>query len=173
MFDNWPEGTTLPLNSKRLDLLKWRAITASFELSSDAMLTETRVIVEGKLPELGHDPFAVQVILSENDYTILYLVDKGGVIKVVCLASRMPSDDSREDIIDRSALRDTSELERLRQLVSKHESAIINLKGELGAATETISELQIACATNERLVSEVAALKAAVEVEKLKAKRFW
>ena len=49
----------------------------------------------------------------------------------------MPSDDSREDIIDRSALRDTSELERLRQLVSEHESTIINLKGELEAATET------------------------------------
>ena len=85
----------------------------------------------------------------------------------------MPSDDSREDIIDRSALRDTSELKLLRQLVSEHESAIINLKGELEAATETVSELQIACATNERLTSEVAVLKAAVEAEKLKAKRFW
>ena len=78
MFDNWPEGTTLPLNSKQLNLLKWRAIAASFELSSDATLTETRVIVEGKLSELGHDPFAVQVILSENDDTVLYLVDEGG-----------------------------------------------------------------------------------------------
>ena len=53
----------------------------------------------------------------------------------------MPSDDSREDIIDRSALRDTSELEHLRQLVSEHESAIINrLKGELWAVPETISD---------------------------------
>ena len=60
--NNWPKGTTLQLNSKRLNLSKWKAIAASFELSSDATLTETQVIVEGKLSELGHDPFAVQVI---------------------------------------------------------------------------------------------------------------
>ena len=45
--------------------------------------------------------------------------------------------------------------------------------GKLEKATETIIELQIVCATNERLTSEVAALKVAVETEKLKAKRFW
>ena len=86
----------------------------------------------------------------------------------------MPGDDSRgSTVIDRSALRDTSELERLRQFVSEHEFTITNLTGELEAATETISELQIACATNEKLAGEVTALKAAVEAEKLKAKRFW
>ena len=171
---DWPEGTILPLNSKRLNLSKWRAISASFELSSDATLTETRLIVEGKLTELGYDPFAVQVILSETDETALYLVNERGVIKSVSLTPHVPVDNSRESsVIDRSAQRDTSELERLRQLVSEHESAIANLQGELEAATETISELQIAYATNEKLTGKVTALKAAVEAEKLKAKRFW
>jgi len=71
---------------------------------------------------------------------------------------------SEEPVIDRSALCDMSEPERLHQLVSKHKSAIKTLTGELEAATETMSNLQIACATNEKLTSEVAALK---------MKRFW
>jgi len=50
LTEDWPEGTILPLNSKRLNLSKWRAISASFELSSDATLTETRLIVEYIIP---------------------------------------------------------------------------------------------------------------------------
>jgi len=92
------------------------------------------------------------------------LINEGGIIKSVSLASHVPIDDSREStVINRSALRDTSELKRLRQFVSEHESAIANLVGELEAATETISELQIVCATNEKLAGEVTALKATVE----------
>ena len=72
---------------------------------------------------------------------------------------------------------DTSELERLRQLVCEHELVeelvIKNLRGELQTATETISELQITSANAERLTGEVASLKASVQAEKLKAKRFW
>ena len=61
----------------RSHLLKWRAIAASLELSTDATLAETRLIVEGKLTELGHEPIGVQVILSDTDET-LYLVDEEG-----------------------------------------------------------------------------------------------
>ena len=87
----------------------------------------------------------------------------------------MPCEDSRgPSAMERSALRGMSELERLHhQTANEHEIVIENLRGELQAATETIDELQIACANTERLANEVATLKTAVEAEKLKAKRFW
>ena len=49
LTEDWPEGMMLPLNPKRLNLTKLRAIAPSFELSSDAALTKTRLIMEGKL----------------------------------------------------------------------------------------------------------------------------
>ena len=86
----------------------------------------------------------------------------------------MPCEDSSgPSATECSALRGMSELERLRQTANEHEIVIENLRGELQAATETIDELQIACANTERLANEVATLKTAVEAEKLKAKRFW
>jgi len=38
--------------------------------------------VEGNLTELGYDPFAVQVILSEKDETVLYLVNEVVLLRV-------------------------------------------------------------------------------------------
>ena len=124
---------------------------------------------EGKLTELGHEPIGVQAIVSDINET-LHLVDEGGIIKTVNLSAHVISD---QDVIERSALRDTSDLEQLRQLVKEHESTIETLRGELCVATDTISELQIACANAETLTREVASLKSAVETEKLKSKRFW
>ena len=86
----------------------------------------------------------------------------------------MPSCDWRDEaIINHSAPHNTSELERLCKLVIKHKSAILNLKDELEAAIETISELQVAGATDKKLTGKVAALKEAFKAEKLKAKRLW
>ena len=90
------------------------------------------------------------------------------------MTAHVIADESREPgASERSELRDNSELERLRQIVSEHESVIENLRGELQNTAETISELQIAGANAERLTGEVASLKAAIQAEKLKAKRFW
>ena len=59
------------------------------ELSTDATLSETRLIVEGKLTELGHEPIGVQlqVVLSDGEDSVMYLVDKGGIIKRVDIQS--------------------------------------------------------------------------------------
>ena len=57
--DEWQTGTMVPLNSKRLNLSKWQSIAVSFGLSTKAALAETHLIVEGKLTELGHDPFGI------------------------------------------------------------------------------------------------------------------
>ena len=82
LVDNeWPTGKTLSLNFKRFNLSKWHSITASFYLSTNAMLTETRLIVEGKSTELGHELFGVQVILSDSDESVLYLVNKGASLR--------------------------------------------------------------------------------------------
>ena len=105
VVEEWPTRTTLPLNSKRLNLLKWRVIAASLELSTDARLAETHLIVEGKLTELGHEPIGVQVILNDTDET-LYLVDKEGIIKTVNLSGHVIVDESCDhDVSGCSALR--------------------------------------------------------------------
>ena len=79
--------------------MKWHAIAASLDLSTDATLTETRVIVEGKLTELGHELVGVQAILSDIDKSLLYLVDEGGIIKTVNMSAHVSSDDSRDHVM--------------------------------------------------------------------------
>ena len=81
--DEWLTEMMVPLSSKHLNLSKWRSIAALFDLSTEAALAETRLIVEGRLTELGHDPFGIQVVLSDsdNDESVLYLVNEGGIIK--------------------------------------------------------------------------------------------
>ena len=114
------------------------------------------------MTELGHDPFGIQVVFSDsdNDESVLYLVNEGGIIKRIDLTDHVPREDSRgPGATKRSALRGMSELERLRQTANEHEIVIENLRGELQAATETIEELRIACANTERLANEVATLK--------------
>ena len=56
---------------------------ALFDLSTEATLAETCLIVKGKLTELGHDPFSVQVVLSDsnNDESVQYLVNERAIIK--------------------------------------------------------------------------------------------
>ena len=122
---------------------KWRAIAASLKLSTDATLSETRLIVEGKLTELGHEPIGLQVVLSDSEDSVMYLVEEGGIIKRVNMTAHVTRNESCEPgASERSALRDSSELERLRSLVSEYETVIDGLRGELRTATETISEFR-------------------------------
>ena len=110
--DEWPAGTTLPLNSKQLDLHKWQAITGSLQLSTDATLSDTRLIVEGKLTELGYEPIDVQMVLSDGEDSIMYLVDEMGIIKRIDMTAHVTRDELREPGASKhSALRDLSELE--------------------------------------------------------------
>ena len=126
-----------------------------------------------KLTESGHGPIGVQVVLSDIEDSVLYLVDEEGIIKTIDITAHVITDKScKPGASERSVLHDNSELEQLCQLVSKHESVIENLRGELQTATETISELQIAGANAERLTGEVTSLKAAVQDKKLKLKDF-
>ena len=84
--------------------------------STDATLTETRLTVEskveGKLTELGHEPIGVQVVLSDSEDSVLYLVDEESVVKRVDMTAHVIRDESHELVISKcSALYGTSEFE--------------------------------------------------------------
>jgi len=71
--------------------------------------------VEGKLTELGHKPIGVQVILSDTNKT-LFLVDEGGIIQTINLSAHVRSDELRDqDVIERSALHNITDIEHLCQ----------------------------------------------------------
>ena len=92
----------------------------SFDLSIEAALTESCLIVEGKLTDIGHDPFSIQVMLSDsnNDESVLYLVNEGGIIKRINLTDHMPCEDLLgSGAMECSALHNMSELERLCQTI--------------------------------------------------------
>jgi len=73
---------------------------------------------------------SVSWFLGPHDTLYLNFTFKGNTTFEGYRASHVLGDDSHEStVIDRSALHDTSELERLRQLVSEHESTITNLEG--------------------------------------------
>ena len=46
------------------------------------MQTKTRLIVEGKLTQLGNELIRVQAVLSGSKDSILYLVDEGALSRV-------------------------------------------------------------------------------------------
>ncbi len=55
----------LPLNSRRLSTALLRRVAKGLELPVTAAREETRVLIEGKLEELGHPPGNVQVVLED------------------------------------------------------------------------------------------------------------
>lgn len=115
-----------------------------FELLTEAVLAETCLIGEGKLLELGYDLFSIQVVLSDsdNDESVVYLVNEWGSIKKVKFSAHMPCKNLHgPGATECSTLHYMLELECLRQTANKLEIVIENLRGELQAATETIDEL--------------------------------
>ena len=79
----WPEGDTFPLNSKCFTLWRLKQIGEGLGISPSATHSQLKLMIEGKLMEMGHDPSNVQVILSDGDESgiTICLVDDEGVIK--------------------------------------------------------------------------------------------
>ena len=73
--EEFPEGRTYPLNSKRLISGQLQALAKILELPGGALTEETR---QGKLMELGHEPRNVQVIVKEDEQ--IFLVNDEGII---------------------------------------------------------------------------------------------
>ena len=78
----WPEGRTLPLNSRRLDAWHLQQLAVLLELPRNASMDDTRQMIDGKLTEMGKQPQNVQVIVKETSCTevVLHLTDSEGII---------------------------------------------------------------------------------------------
>jgi len=156
--DEWPEGEAVPLNSKRITQGKLRRIASSVGVPTHAAVSETRLMIEGKLEEMGYDPRNVQVVLQgEDDNSPLYLVSEVSIIKNIegVHHAVIVSDDSRDTIEGlRSALREANKAR------GELQTAVDNKTAEL----ETLQQ-----ASRE----EIRSLPAAVAKAEQKATRFW
>ena len=52
--------------------------------------------LEGKLTELGHELVGIQVVLSDNEKSVLYLIDERGIIKKIDMTAHVTNIDARE-----------------------------------------------------------------------------
>ena len=74
----------LPLNSKSLTASNVKRIARALDVPSEATLDEVRLLIEGKVQELGHEPSNTQVMVEETVRgTKLTLLDHGGVFVTV------------------------------------------------------------------------------------------
>ena len=95
----WPEGDTFPLNSKRLNSMRLKQIGEALGVSpSLATRSQLKLMIEGKLTDMGYDSCNVQVIISdcESDKTMIYLVDNEGVIKQIDSVATHVIEESRD-----------------------------------------------------------------------------
>ena len=83
MLPTWPEGDMPSLNARRLTLSRLRKVgkVLSVLSSSSASCSELKLMVEGKLMEMGYNLSNVQVILSDEVNGIMYLANYESVIK--------------------------------------------------------------------------------------------
>ena len=77
----------MPLNSKQNTVSRLCRVAA---VSANASVTNTRLMIAGKLSEMGHDPRNVQVV-AQGDCgdSPLYLVSDVGIIKSIEKAPRV------------------------------------------------------------------------------------
>ena len=83
--EEWPEGDPIPLNARRLTLSMLCQIGEALGVpsSSSATNAELKLMMEGRLTEMGYDLANVQVIVSDNTNEPMYLVNDEGIIKRV------------------------------------------------------------------------------------------
>ena len=170
--EEWPEGDPIPLNARRVTLSILRQIGEALGVpsSSSATNAELKLMVEGRLTEMGYDPANVQVIVSDDINEPMYLVNDEGVIKRVESVATHVTQTSRDD--ESSALRVTEEeCARLRALVNSKDDQIRSLQTDLTEAKTTIEQLR--SVEFDSLTQEVERLKGELSKEASKAKRFW
>ena len=57
----------LPLTSKRLTAVHLRRLAQVLEIPASAMIEDTRLMIDGKLTEIGKEPQNVQVIIADPE----------------------------------------------------------------------------------------------------------
>ena len=170
--EDWPEGEMIFINARRLMKPMLRQIGEALGMppSSTATCAQLKLMVEGKLTDLGYDPANVQVILSDGLNGTMYLVNNEGVIKCVKNVAAHVVDDSRDDV--RSTLRVMKEeVDQLRVILGSKEGVICTLETELEEARATVEQLK--ATSHSELTEQVEQLKAELCKEVQKSKRFW
>ena len=186
--DELPEGKMLPLNSKKLVLEQLRTLASMLGIgAAKATAAQTRQLIEGKLLELDREPRSVQVILGKDSR--LYLVDETGIIKmgptkesegmegtdqVITNELFGNEHESRDDSVEllRSALRKAClENERLKSQLSARNDELESVCNECDQLKTHQAELK--SRLEEVSLEEIEQLKAALNSQTEKAKRFW
>lgn len=143
-----------PLNSRRLTSPYLMCISRALGLPTNGTVEETRLMIEGKLTEMGREPRNVQVIVSvEDDVEAVSLQDGSGVfVRAGCPSSEASgggAGGSREDRRTTVSANRESEDER-----SEHDDS--SLADELAESRAHNEELT---ALNEDLSQEVSSLR--------------
>ena len=76
---DWPR-VPLPFNSKRLTAEQIKRVARALDVPTEVAATEVRLMIEGKLRELGREPANVQVLVSASG---LSLLDEGEEFMVI------------------------------------------------------------------------------------------
>ena len=82
----WLEGDMFPLNSEHLNSTRLKQIGEALGVSPSATRSQLKLMIEGKLTEIGHNPCNVQVIISGDcgsGKTMICLMNDEGIIKRV------------------------------------------------------------------------------------------
>lgn len=188
-------GRPLPLNSRRLTGVHLQRLARRLELPTSASADETRLIIDGKLSEMGREPRNVQVMIAEPEVggaECLWLQDETGVFLQAELDSE-PHEPILGDGEERSELEEGHEdqeeelpatLEGLQQALAeateRQHQLTLQLEGqgqELKAVQEALADeksrvASLAEESEERAV-EVSNLKEGVRREKEKVREIW
>ena len=190
--EDFPEGRTYPLNSKRLISGQLQALAKILGLPGGASMEETRQLIEGKLIELGHEPRNVQVIVKE-DKQIFLVDDKGIITEGIITFTKHVSNDSMmllqghvsETEEHVSIIQDHVNHDDALPLLSlSHRDDVVSLRSALCEARRQNESLALRLheqqSTVTQLESEVGEAKEIIArledelwKEKAKTKRFW
>ena len=117
----------VPLNSKRLMAGQLRCLAVALEVPSSGASADIRLIIEGKLIELGREPHNVQVVIDEGTpMAALDLQDESGTFLTVLA----------EDPVDSEHAGDTVESEHETSEEDDNEENVSSLKQALEEAIQ-------------------------------------
>ena len=151
-----------PLNSRRLTALYLLCVSKALGLPTNGIVEETRLMIEGKLTEMGREPRNIQVIVGVDTDGVetVSLQDGGGVFVSAGSPSKEASGGGagggREDCRENESVNRVSEDEHS----EPNDSSVANELAESRAHNKELTTL------NEELSQEVSSLRE--EVSKLR-----
>ena len=167
----WPEGRTLPLNSRRLDAWHLQQLAVLLELPTSASIEDTRQMIDGKLIEKGKQPQNVQVIIKKTACTeiIIHLTDSEGVLTQSNPTIRRRGISPASEIEQLHEAR--KQLEEVSQSLQDTQQTVQALEEELATATHRAEAAEARLTAHSPSPSEgegVERLKAALQKERAK-----